>query len=113
MAGSKSRRSYTAQQGQERRDWFGTADASAEAVGQWDIKDEALAAAVLGILGAGDAVMFSVTQDGWAVGVTVYSGDSKARKWVTDSIEFDDLMISIARRAKPQIIRIPSEQAAD
>lgn len=113
MATNKPRRTYTAQQGQVRRDWFGTADASAEAVGGWDIKEQALAAAILGILGAGDAVMFSVTQDGWAVGVTVYSGDSKARKWVTDSIEFDDLMINIARRAKPQIITIPSEQAAD
>ena len=113
MSNSKSRRAYTAKQTQERRDWFGTADASAEAVADWDIKIEQFAAAVLGVLGAGDAIMFGVSMSGDAVGVTIYSGESKSRKWVTDSIEFDDLMALIARRARPSNISRITENTAD
>lgn len=93
--------------------WFGSADESMESVGDWDVKQAAMVGAVLEVLSAGDGIMFGISMDGRAVSVTVYSGDTKHRKWVTDAIEFDDLMAAIYRRGLERRGRLgEAEQAA-
>jgi hypothetical protein len=42
--------------------------------------------------------MFGRSYDGTSISVTIYDGESKSRKWVSDSIEFDDLMAMIGQR---------------
>lgn len=85
---------------EKRVDWFLTADAHAQGVGEWDIKAGQLADAVLQILSAGSAVMFGVTSDGGAVSVTIFDGDSKQRRYLTDSVELDDWSDAILGTAK-------------
>lgn len=79
-------------------DWFKTADADVSACDDWDIKSALMQEAVLGLLAAGKAVMFGRSYDGASISVTIYDGDSKSRKWVSDSIEFDDLMAVVCQR---------------
>jgi hypothetical protein len=84
----------------QRIEWFATSsDASALSIGEWDVKTEVLAAAILGVLSRGDAITFGSSMDGGAISVTIYSGDSKQRKWVNDSMELDDLLAVVARHA--------------
>jgi hypothetical protein len=96
-------RNSRGQQQQARRkqiDWFQSSDESVATVANWDLKIEALASAVVQVLAAGDAIMFGVSLAGDAISVTIYSGESKSRKWVSDSIELDDLMATIAQRGR-------------
>ena len=81
-------------------DWFGSSDEAVEAIADWDIKVQLMAEAILGVLSNGDGIMFGVSFAGDAISVTVYSGEVKKRKWVSDSIELDDLMAALARRAR-------------
>ena len=84
----------------QRIEWFATSsDACTLSIEAWDVKTEILAAAILGVLGSGDAIAFGSSMDGGAISVTIYSGDSKQRKWVNDSMELDDLLALVARRA--------------
>lgn len=85
---------------EEQFDWFKTSASRAQQCDDWDIKTEVFAEAVLGLLSAGRAVMFGSSRDGGAISVTIYDGDNKAREWVADSIEFDDLMQHLARRVE-------------
>lgn len=80
--------------------WFATADSDVTAIADWDCKTGTLAAAVLEVLQAGNAIMFGVSMAGDAVSVTVYAGEAKQRKWVSDSIELDDLMAAIVQRGR-------------
>ena len=82
--------------------WFASADSGLESIEDWDSKAQTFAEAVLGVLAAGNAIMFGVSQQGDAVSVTIYVGDSKQRKWVTDSIELDDLMGVIWKQGRPK-----------
>jgi hypothetical protein len=100
VARNNIRRVYTEEAARKLTDWFGTADASTEKIADWDIKEGVLAAAVLGVLSRGDGIMFGCSMDGGAISVTIYSGDVKRRKWLNDSIELDDLLAAIAKRAK-------------
>lgn len=80
--------------------WFGSSNESVDSVGEWDLKSQTLAEAILGVLAAGSAIMFGVSLAGDAVSVTIYTGDTKQRKWVTDAVELDDLMAAIWRRGR-------------
>lgn len=80
--------------------WFASADSDVQAIAEWDLKPEAFVAGVLEVLQAGNAIMFGVSMLGDSVSVTVYAGEAKQRKWVTDSIELDDLMAAIAQRGR-------------
>lgn len=114
---SKGSRSNPAGENRRRQvDWFQSSDESVQAVMDWDIKAHQLAAAVLGVLSKGDAIMFGVSFAGDAISMTIYSGEVKSRKWVADSIEFDDLTAVIAQRARgaqTQDISQLKEAAAD
>jgi len=44
-----------------------------------------LAAAIAGVVGSGDAIMFGSTSDGGAFVVTIFSGDDR-RKWYPDDV---------------------------
>jgi hypothetical protein len=90
-------------------EWFATSsDSSALNVGDWDVKTDVLAAAVLGVLSCGDAITFGTSLDAGAISVTIYSGDSKIRKWVNDSLELDDLLALVAKRAQLESGQAPS-----
>lgn len=82
------------------REWFASSGSSTEGVADWDIKTQALAEVVLGLLAQKCAVMFGVALDGRAVSVTIYEGDAKQRKWVTDAIEFDDLIALVGNQLR-------------
>lgn len=79
-------------------EWFKTSNAHAKFCDDWDVKDAVFVEAVLGLLSLGKAVMLGSSRDGGAISVTIYDGDNKSREWVTDSIEFDDLMLVIAQK---------------
>ena len=97
-----------------RVEWFKTSDESAACVADWDIKPEQLAYAILEVLQAGDAIMFGVSMAGDAISITTYSGEAKSRKWVSDSIELDDLMAVILRtgRQRRGLTHKPLQEAA-
>jgi hypothetical protein len=44
--------------------------------------------------------MFGVSMAGDAVSVTVYVGEGKHRKWVTDSVELEDFLAVVCERAR-------------
>lgn len=81
-------------------DWFQSADESVETIADWDIKAEIFASAILEVLSAGDGVMFGVSLAGDAISVTIYSGDVKRRKWITDAVELDELMALLYRQGR-------------
>lgn len=87
---------------EERGMWvWGDAAASAGSVGDWEVKEGDLAVAILSVLASGCAIRFGVTSDGGAVSVTIYDGNKlPSRKYVADSISFDDLMAEIVQMAK-------------
>ena len=84
----------------DRIDWFRTANSGTEGIGEWDIKQEQMADAILSLLASGCAIMLGVTSDGGAVSVTIYSGDVKTRKYVTDAIELDDCLAAVVATAR-------------
>lgn len=92
---------------EEQFDWFKTAASHAGSCDQWDIKTATLAEAVLGLLSLGRAVMFGSSRDGGSISVTIYDGENKARSWVADAIEFDDLMEHLARRVEERRAKEP------
>lgn len=95
----KSQRRYTAEEAQKVSIWNLTEDASLEGVRHWDIKAGQFAEAILCILATGSAIMVSTTQQGAAMSLTIYDGDSKVRKYVSDSIELDDWSDDVIGRA--------------
>jgi hypothetical protein len=116
MARNKSQPRYTAEAAQKRLDWFASADASAEGIADWDIKTQLLAEAVLGTLAMGSAIMLGVSMSGDAVSVTIYVGETKHRKWVTDSIELEDylaVVVDRVRQARKPTNLVDISQAAD
>lgn len=116
MARKTSGTQLSAVAARTRIEWFKTSDESVAAVADWDIKPEQLAYAILEVLQAGDAVMFGVSMAGDAISVTLYSGEQKQRKWVSDSIELDDLMLHIlqaGRTRRGALRRGHLEAAAD
>lgn len=102
MARNRQQRRYTAEEAQVRKDWFASVDSNTEQIADWDLKDHLLSAAVLQTLAMGSAIMFGVSLAGDAVSVTVYVGDTKHRKWVTDTIELEDYLALIVQRARAQ-----------
>jgi hypothetical protein len=82
--------------------WFGSSNESVEGIIDWDCKAQTLAEAILGVLAHGSAIMFGVSMAGDAVSVTIYDGEVKHRKWVTDCVELDDLMAIIWKRGHNQ-----------
>lgn len=82
--------------------WFASADSDVSAIAEWDLKTQTFTEAVLEVLQAGNAIMFGVSMTGDSVSVTIYAGEAKQRKWVTDSIELDDLMSAIWKRGRDQ-----------
>src|SRR4051812_17753244 len=97
--GGARRANFTAEAAAKKMQWNLSNDASAETVGEWDVKLEQLGKAVLAVLSAGDAIMFGVSVDGNSISVTVYSGERKTRKWVSDSIDLDDTTALILRQS--------------
>lgn len=91
--------------------WFGSSSESVEGVIDWDLKSQTMTEAILGVLAAGNAIMFGVSMSGDAVSVTIYAGESKQRKWVSDSIELDDLMNAIWQRGHTRKV-VPMTQPA-
>jgi hypothetical protein len=75
--------------------WFASADAGVDGVASWDLKEELLTTAVLGMLSTGRGIMFGTGLSGTAVSVTIYEGDAKSRKWVKDSIELENVLLLI------------------
>lgn len=86
----------------ERGMWaWGDSAASAGSCGEWDVKEGDLAVAILSVLASGCAIRFGTTSDGGAVSVTIYDGQKlPTRKYVADSISFDDLMSELIQVAK-------------
>lgn len=78
--------------------WFLSADESAEYIADWDIKPEQLAALILGVLGQGGAIRLGTSSLGDAVSVTVWQGEAKLQKWVSDSVELDKLVWGLLSR---------------
>lgn len=97
---------YTPERAQQLMDWYKTADAGLEGIGDWDIKTELLAEFVLTALSLGYGVMFGTVGGGALAGVTIYEGDAKRRKWVRDSVEFEDAMLTALAqwRARAEVI---------
>lgn len=95
--GSARNQARTAEQQFE---WFKHSASRPDLCDEWDIKTEPFRDAVLGLLSLGKAVMFGCSRDGGSISVTIYDGDAKAREWVADSIEFDDLMQLICTRVE-------------
>lgn len=100
MARSNRQRSYTAEEAVKKSIWNLSADASAEAVLDWDIKTELLTEAIQQVLSAGDAILFGTRYDGGAISVTILSGDSKTRKWCDDALQFEDVLGMIVAQGK-------------
>lgn len=90
---------YTAEEAAKVSIWNQTEDASIEGVRHWDIKAAQFAEAILCILATGSAIMVSTTQQGSAMSLTIYDGDNKVRKYVSDSIELDDWADDVIGRA--------------
>ena len=93
--------------------WNNTSDADPAYVRDWDIKPEQLADAILHVLATGSAVMFSTTQAGGAISITLYSGDQKARTYVSDSMGLDDWSDVTLAKARKFLDSGKPEQAAD
>lgn len=77
-------------------EWFGaSADATVEQLRSWDVKQERLVAAILGVLQAGRGIGFGSSWDGDAIIITIYDGGAKIKRKVYDSVEFDTAVASI------------------
>lgn len=100
MAAKRESRRYTAEAAAVRVSWLATADASAEAVGDWDVKVEAIASAVLAVVARGAKLSFGPGYGGGGVYVTVYDGDAKTARLCRDSVELDEFVFEIARAAR-------------
>lgn len=83
-------------------DWFKTVDADVASVDAWDIKPDLLVDSVLGLLSANKGIMFGRAWDGEQIVITVYDGDNKKRKYISDSVEFDDALAMICQRLKQE-----------
>lgn len=116
MARDRNRQQHPKHQQNGHINWFASADSDVTAIADWDLKTQTFAEAVLAVLAAGNAIMFGVSMAGDAISVTIYAGDAKQRKWVSDSIELDDLMAAIWSRGRAypgSKIRDISQEAAD
>lgn len=94
---------YTAAETEARIGWFSSADANTEQLADWDIKQDLLAATVLTLLARGLAVTFGSAWDGQAVSITIHDDAGKKRKYVRDSIEFDDALAAAVRHYRSQV----------
>lgn len=79
--------------------WFASADSAVATCDRWDVKADLFAAAVLQLLAKGRGLTIALTWDQTAIKVTVLDGDLRAPIRVNDSIEFDDVMTAVLRRA--------------
>jgi hypothetical protein len=102
MPRSKQPATKTRSSSENTIDWFKSVDADVASVDAWDIKPDLLVDAVLGLLSAGKGIMFGRAWDGEQLVITVYDGDSKTRKYISDSIEFDDALAMVCQRLKAQ-----------
>lgn len=82
--------------------FFASVDATAEKVGQWDIKTEVMVAAVLGLVGSGRSIAFYTAWHGESVNIRIYEGDAKDDKGARDSVEFDTLMQAIVDKLRAE-----------
>jgi len=90
---------YTAEEAAKVSIWNMSSDAGVDGVRDWDIKAAQFSEAILCILATGAAVMFSTSQQGAAISATIFDGDYKARKYLTDSVELDDWSMEVVARA--------------
>lgn len=97
-----SQRPDAAKAYERNRDWLSHNGSSVEGVRDWDIRDGVFVAAVLGLLAEGCAVMFGTGAEGRAVSITVWDGDNKQRKWVSDAVELDLLLESVVSRLRKE-----------
>lgn len=93
--------------GPERVAFSFTSNASTETISSWDIKPQLLADAILGGLASGLGIMFGRSQDGGSISVTIYDGDTKARKWVSDVVDLEDVLTAIVAHAEKNGAMIP------
>jgi hypothetical protein len=101
-------------QAPKRAAWFLSADESAEYIADWDVKDEQIAALILGALGQGGAIRFGTSLAGDAVSVTIWQGEAKLQKWAGDSVEFDKLIWELlSKLPRRQNGKESAQQAAD
>jgi hypothetical protein len=99
----KAQQRYTHEETLKRREWNLSSNASAESVGDWDIKPEPFIEGILQLLASGTAVMLGSTMSGGAISITLYQGDEKQRRYVTDAIEWDDVWFSICQQARGNV----------
>jgi len=92
---------------EERRAFSFTSNADTSTIGSWDIKPQLLTDAILGGLQCGLGIMFGRSLDGGSVSVTIYDGDAKSRKWVSDVIDLEDVLTAIVEHAKSSGVEIP------
>ena len=55
----------------------------------WDVDAEILLEAIRAVLGNGDGVLLSLTSDGGALSIQLYSNGAKQTVYCTDSKQFD------------------------
>lgn len=83
------------------RSYF-SSSALADDIREWDIKGDWTIAAILGVVNSGDTIMLSMTKSRDAVNVAISSRPKEwQRTFVRDADQWDELMISIARKCAP------------
>lgn len=51
--------------------------------------------------------MFGRSLDGGSISVTIYDGETKSRKWVSDVVDLEDVLTAIIAHAAAQGTKIP------
>lgn len=80
-------------------DWFDVADSHPNGLADWDVKGELLAGVVLSLLALGVGIGFYRSSDGHRLVVRLYDGDNKPSEWVRDSVELEELLLKLQRKA--------------
>lgn len=87
--------------------FFSGVNSTAERVGLWDIRAEALAGAVLGLVGAGYSVGFYTQWHGEAIVIRIYKGEGKDDHLARDAVEFMALVDAIVGKLKADGADLP------
>ena len=84
-----------------------TSNSSALEVANWDVKPQLLTDAILCGLASGLGIMFGKSLDGGSLSVTIYDGDAKSRKWVSDVVDLEDVLQAIIAHAQRSGVGAP------
>lgn len=100
--GGGSKFAATPQGFKEALGFFSSIDSGIERVGEWDIKSEQFAAAILGLLNAGISVGLYTHWSGEQIVLRIYQGEKRDDHLVRDSMELDKLMAAVLTRLREQ-----------